>query len=177
MSYKSTWASGSWNVICDSCGRQFKAGDLKLRWDGLMVCQGDWEPRQPQDFVRGVADIQAPVWTRPQSSDTFIPINWTQQPSETVSLDDSVQKNVTKNIGGSVWGTQGLVNGSAVDTIALNNTQAVAIDLEKVSVSESISIAANKTVSETATVTESVSILLSSLSSLNGAALNSFRLD
>lgn len=36
-----------------------------------MVCQEDYEPRQPQDYVHGVADIQAPPWTRPESSDLF----------------------------------------------------------------------------------------------------------
>jgi hypothetical protein len=39
-----------------------------------MVCKGDWEPRQPQDFVRGVADIQAPPFSRPESSDYFLPV-------------------------------------------------------------------------------------------------------
>lgn len=37
-----------------------------------MVCSGDWEPRQPQDFVHGVADKQAPPFTRPEQSDLFI---------------------------------------------------------------------------------------------------------
>lgn len=71
MSYKPSYTSGSWKVICDECGREFKAHELQMRWDGLMVCSGDWEPRQPQDFVRGVADIQAPPYTRSESSDTF----------------------------------------------------------------------------------------------------------
>ena len=44
---------GDWNAICDECGKKFKASQLKLRWDGFMVCQRDWEPRHPQDFVRG----------------------------------------------------------------------------------------------------------------------------
>ena len=46
--------------------------DLRKRWDGMMVCSRDWETRHPQDFVRAKIDIQAPPWTRPQSSDTFI---------------------------------------------------------------------------------------------------------
>ena len=37
-----------------------------------MVCQGDWETRQPQDFVKGVADKQVPPFTRPEQSDVFI---------------------------------------------------------------------------------------------------------
>jgi len=58
MSYKSRWDNGNWKVVCDVCGREYKNYDLQLRWDGLMVCSGDWEPRQPQDFVHGVADKQ-----------------------------------------------------------------------------------------------------------------------
>jgi hypothetical protein len=72
MSYKSIWDNGSWNVICDECGRKFKNSELQMRWDGLMVCSRDWEPRQPQDFVHGVADKQVPPFTRPEQSDSFI---------------------------------------------------------------------------------------------------------
>jgi len=77
MSYKPSYAKGQWLAICDQCGRQYKSSELRMRWDNLMVCEGDWEPRQPQDFVHGVADIMAPPWTRPESSDSFIPINYT----------------------------------------------------------------------------------------------------
>ena len=72
MSYKPSWENGGWKVICDVCGRLFKEDDLQRRWDGVMVCSSDWEPRQPQDFVRGVADKQAPPWARPEASDSFI---------------------------------------------------------------------------------------------------------
>ena len=72
MSYKPRWDNGSWNVICDECGRQFKSYELQQRWDGLMVCSQDWEPRQPQDFVRAVADKMAPPFARPESSNSFI---------------------------------------------------------------------------------------------------------
>lgn len=71
MSYTPSYINGSWNVICDACGRQYKANELRLRWDGLMVCSGDWEPRQPQDFVHGVADKIAPPFVRSEPSDTF----------------------------------------------------------------------------------------------------------
>ncbi|UOF82053.1 ubiquitin [Caudoviricetes sp.] len=71
---------GDWNCICDVCGRQFKASQLQLRWDGVMVCESDWEPRQPQDFIRGVPDYQAPKWTRPEQSDEFIPVTFINYP-------------------------------------------------------------------------------------------------
>lgn len=72
MSYKTRWNNGSWRAVCDVCGRDYKNTDLEKRWDGLMVCQGDWETRQPQDFVKGVADKQVPPFTRPEQSDVFI---------------------------------------------------------------------------------------------------------
>lgn len=63
---------GTWNSICDRCGFKFKASELKLEWDGLYVCEKCFEPRQPQDFVRGVADVQTPPWTRPDGAEIFI---------------------------------------------------------------------------------------------------------
>jgi hypothetical protein len=72
MSYKPRYDSGDWTVLCDACGRKFKADQLHKRWDGLMVCIGDYEPRQPQDFVKGIAEHIAPPWTRPEPQDTFI---------------------------------------------------------------------------------------------------------
>ena len=41
-----------------------------------MCCKEDWEIRQPQDFVRGVPDTQIAPWTRPEPSDSFIPITY-----------------------------------------------------------------------------------------------------
>lgn len=37
-----------------------------------MVCKEDWEPRQPQDFVRARIDIQAVPWSRPEPADSFV---------------------------------------------------------------------------------------------------------
>lgn len=62
---------GDWNAICDRCGFQYKASQLKKTWDGLMVCSKDWEPRQPQDFVKGVKDNQAVPWSRDEAPDSF----------------------------------------------------------------------------------------------------------
>ena len=76
MGYTPRYDNGDWNTICDVCGRQYKASQLKQRWDGLKTCSDDWEPRQPQDFVRGVADTQAPAWTRPEQANSFQPITY-----------------------------------------------------------------------------------------------------
>lgn len=65
---------GSYNVLCDRCGFKYKAGQLRVEWNGLRTCRGPstnncWEQRQPQDFVRGKPDRQAPPWVRPEPTD------------------------------------------------------------------------------------------------------------
>lgn len=49
---------GHW-VVCDVCGCDIRNYDAKLRWDNLVCCPDDWEPRHEQDFVRGRADDTA----------------------------------------------------------------------------------------------------------------------
>lgn len=56
-----SYKKGSWNVVCDVCGFKFKATQIKRRWDGLLVCHDDWEPRHSLDFLRGRhEDISVP---------------------------------------------------------------------------------------------------------------------
>lgn len=65
-------------AICDRCGFRFKLETLRKEWTGLMVCHGPasnncWEPRHPQDFVRGVPDDQGVRPNmRPEPADVFI---------------------------------------------------------------------------------------------------------
>lgn len=72
MSYKPNYVKGDFKAVCDACGKVFKGSQLRKRWDGYMVDELCWEPRQPQDFVRGIMDTQVPVWTRPEAQDTFV---------------------------------------------------------------------------------------------------------
>ena len=59
--------------ICDRCGFAYRASELKKTWDGLFVCEEDWEPRHPQDFVRGRADKITPSGPiRPDPEETFV---------------------------------------------------------------------------------------------------------
>lgn len=50
------YRSGDFKRVCDVCGFDHYASDTLHRWDGLIVCRADWEPRHPQDFVRGTKD-------------------------------------------------------------------------------------------------------------------------
>lgn len=72
MGYQTRYVKGDWKATCDRCGCYFLASELKKTWDGLMVCQKDWEPRHPQDFVKARVDHQAVPWSRPKPSDTFV---------------------------------------------------------------------------------------------------------
>lgn len=63
---------GNYNVLCDSCGRKFKASDLQKRWDGLMVCREDFEQRHPQDLLRVRKEKIAVPYSRPYpAQDTY----------------------------------------------------------------------------------------------------------
>src|ERR1017187_9327945 len=57
--------SYEYSALCDVCKFKFKASQLRLRWDGLMVCKEDWEPRHPSDFYRGRSDVHKLPFTRP----------------------------------------------------------------------------------------------------------------
>jgi len=61
-----TFVAGQWNAICDRCGEKHKSSKIRLEWTGLRVCAACWEPRHPQDFIKGVPDRQAPAWVRPE---------------------------------------------------------------------------------------------------------------
>jgi len=64
---------GDWNALCDSCGRKFKASSLRKRWDGLMVCEHDFENRHPSDFLRVQRERITVPFSRPYpSQDTYL---------------------------------------------------------------------------------------------------------
>lgn len=67
---------GDWNAICDVCGFKFKASELRQRWDGRMVCELDWETRQPQDLIKVPKDDPSVPWTRPRPADEFVDVQY-----------------------------------------------------------------------------------------------------
>lgn len=95
VSYKPTYTSGEWKCLCDICGREFLASELQKRWDGFMVCDSDYEPRHPQDFVRGVADYQAPPYTRPEPADQFVSTGSNDCTALFYYVDTTVSSNLT----------------------------------------------------------------------------------
>lgn len=63
MGYK----AGDWWVLCDVCSRKRYASEVKKRWDGLMVCEEDYETRHPQEFVRAINDQKPLPFVRPDN--------------------------------------------------------------------------------------------------------------
>ena len=197
-----------------------------------MVCKGDWEVRQPQDYVRGVADIQAPPYVRPEQANRFIPYNFTSYPVDQIDITDKVKFSVTKYIRNEVPATTSAINGAALnayvldysdttpggatETLAITETiqtilgrtltdtvsstetiakvitkrfsdtisiaeslQLVEVEqyADSLSLSESVTRNISKSLSETLSISESVTTKIVSPLALNGAALNTYRLD
>lgn len=63
---------GDYNAICDVCGRKFKFSALRQKWDNTWACSADWEPRQPQDYLRGIPDNMSVPLSRPDPPNLFI---------------------------------------------------------------------------------------------------------
>ena len=66
MGKQDYYKTGSWNVICDRCGEKFKGEQLVKEWTGFMVCKPCHEPRNIQDFLRGVPDNLPKPYYRPE---------------------------------------------------------------------------------------------------------------
>lgn len=62
---------GSWNRISDRSGFKVKADRTRKEWTNAIVMDREWEPRNAQEFVRGIPDMQAAPDPRPEAADTF----------------------------------------------------------------------------------------------------------
>jgi hypothetical protein len=143
-----------------------------------MVCKGDWEVRQPQDYVRGVADIQAPPYVRPEQQDRFRPFDFDKYPVEEIQFSENITKSVKKVFGEASLGSKGVLDGDVLNGHYLGYSD-TGIDPEKVLLTELVTVTLGKIkdISETVGVAETVSRVVLSKSSLNGSALNSSVLD
>lgn len=78
---------GTNNVLCDVCGFKKKSDQVRKNWKGLFVCTDScWEPRHPQDFLRGVEEKAAPDFIRNEPEDTFTDVCWIWQRSAYAGL-------------------------------------------------------------------------------------------
>jgi hypothetical protein len=65
------FSPGDYNAACSMCGRKRKASKMVKNWQGLYRCPEHDEPRQPQDFARGVKDIMTVPWAQ-KETDLFV---------------------------------------------------------------------------------------------------------
>lgn len=63
---------GSFYRIDDRTGFAVRAERTQKEWQGLIVDKRVWEARQPQDFVRGVADNQTVPDPRPRQPNPYV---------------------------------------------------------------------------------------------------------
>jgi len=76
------WKSGGHWTNCEVCGFTYRNQDLKERWDGLITCKEDWEPRHRQDITRAVKDDTSPKGIhRAPPVDVFIDVAYLCGPS------------------------------------------------------------------------------------------------
>lgn len=63
---------GEWYRICDMTGFKVRSPRTSKQWNNIIVRLESWEPRQPQDFVKGVPDYQMVPEPRPRQTSTFL---------------------------------------------------------------------------------------------------------
>lgn len=66
------YVPGSFYRVDDRTGFPTRAGRTRKEWNGLIVDERFWEPRQPQDLVRGLPDYQAVPEPRPLAPNVFV---------------------------------------------------------------------------------------------------------
>lgn len=72
MGRKLSYRAGSYYVTDDRTGFPQRAERTRKEWTGLRVDDKVWEPRQPQDLVKGVPDIQSVPDARPLGANIYV---------------------------------------------------------------------------------------------------------
>jgi len=71
MAREGFYKMGSFYRVCDLTGFTVRAEREKKMWTNTIRRTQSWEPRQPQDFVKGVRDDQTVPEPRPRQLDQF----------------------------------------------------------------------------------------------------------
>ena len=72
MGRKLHYRPGSFYRVSDRTGFAVRAEHTRLQWNQVMTELETWEPRQPQDLVKGVADNQTVPYPRTLGANTFV---------------------------------------------------------------------------------------------------------
>ena len=65
---KTSYKMGDWYALCDRCQKKFYASQLKKEWTGWRVCKSCFDPKHPQESLKGKKDNENVPWTRPDSN-------------------------------------------------------------------------------------------------------------
>jgi len=103
MRVRNDYVHGAHNKICDRTGFKIKSTEARQEWNGSVVRRQDWEARHPQDYVRGVKDLQSVSDPRPGAPD----INLTSE--TTLDADELAGQTII-----SVTSTSNMTAGDAI---------------------------------------------------------------
>jgi hypothetical protein len=71
---------GQWFIRCDRTGFRLPSAVCQFEWNNLLTWERVWEPRQPQDYLRGIPDNMSVPYGRPNQDPTFL--NYTVTPAD-----------------------------------------------------------------------------------------------
>jgi hypothetical protein len=175
MAANNYWAPGQWNFICELCGAKRKSQDGIKTWDGHYVCRSHKEARNPQDFVRGVRENLTVPWARPPTDDQFVPTEYDRNFADATDITEGLSLNLSRIIGVATASPDGL-NGSVMNGSAMNATSAAVVNYEQALLSESVVLGDKESFADSTTSAETFYLTITSLTSLNGSALNTLAL-
>ena len=72
MGRKLHFRPGSFYRASDRTGFPTRAENTRREWNGIIVEDKVWEPRQPQDLVKGVPDKQSVIDPRPLGQNVYV---------------------------------------------------------------------------------------------------------
>ena len=75
LSAQGKYVEGDHFKICDRSGFKIRSSDSRREWNGSIVHKHFFEPRHPQDLVKGKPDKQNVINPRPESADHFLGAN------------------------------------------------------------------------------------------------------
>jgi hypothetical protein len=59
-------------IICDRCGFQIRHSAALQTWDGLLVCEQDFESRHPLELTQQRRRVEGVKNSRPEPADVFL---------------------------------------------------------------------------------------------------------
>lgn len=87
---------GTWNIICALCGVEFKSDEIKKRWDGLLVCNNDYENRNILDFTRVMPEMGSVPYSNPEPADQFVTINYLTLSTAGIAISGFISGDTTE---------------------------------------------------------------------------------